>query len=171
VQRAFIDACKRVQKRELTRLLAELAASLEVDPNMPVPSGLMMSWDELRSAAKRGIAVGAHTVTHPMLTRVSCEEAYEEMARSKAIIESKLGLPVESFAYPSGSFTTAHESMARNADFCIAFAADGGATFASEVRARPYAVRRVCICMRDDLPRFAFKAAGLTRYSKLERAT
>jgi len=48
------------------------------------------------------VTIGSHTMTHPILTRVDHATACNEIVRSKAIIEEKLGSPVELFAYPNG---------------------------------------------------------------------
>ena len=62
----------------------------------------MLSWDEIREMDRHGIAFGAHTCTHPDLTRVPLENAEAEARDSKAIIEEALDHPIESFAYPYG---------------------------------------------------------------------
>jgi peptidoglycan/xylan/chitin deacetylase (PgdA/CDA1 family) len=62
----------------------------------------MMNERHLRELASLGHEVGAHTVTHPALTRVPRPMAYSEMADSKRRLEDLLGMPVESMAYPHG---------------------------------------------------------------------
>ena len=62
----------------------------------------MLSWDEIREMDRAGIVFGAHTCTHPDLTRVPLERAEAEVRDSKAIIEEALGHQIESFAYPYG---------------------------------------------------------------------
>ena len=52
--------------------------------------------------SRNGISFGAHTHTHPILTRISTEEAEREILLSKQIIENELGTPVRLFAYPNG---------------------------------------------------------------------
>jgi peptidoglycan/xylan/chitin deacetylase (PgdA/CDA1 family) len=48
------------------------------------------------------VEVGSHTVTHPILSRVSAERAQREIEESKEYIEDKLGREVLAFAYPNG---------------------------------------------------------------------
>jgi peptidoglycan/xylan/chitin deacetylase (PgdA/CDA1 family) len=64
--------------------------------------GLMMNWDELRALPARTIAVGAHTVSHPILSRVSEQEAAKEITESRRRLEDETGRPVAHFAYPNG---------------------------------------------------------------------
>jgi peptidoglycan/xylan/chitin deacetylase (PgdA/CDA1 family) len=52
---------------------------------------MILSWDEIREMSVNGIHFGAHTVTHPCLTRLSLEAAAKEIQESKGIIESQLG--------------------------------------------------------------------------------
>jgi peptidoglycan/xylan/chitin deacetylase (PgdA/CDA1 family) len=59
-----------------------------------------MSWTEVRELSKYGIRVGSHTVSHGALCEMSRFRMENEVRGSKEILEDKLGVPVESFAYP-----------------------------------------------------------------------
>jgi peptidoglycan/xylan/chitin deacetylase (PgdA/CDA1 family) len=62
-----------------------------------------MSEQEVRDLAGSGLVdVGAHTVTHPCLARLSPAEQRSEMEASRCVLEDLLGRPVRSFAYPYG---------------------------------------------------------------------
>jgi len=77
-----------------------LMASLRARPERP--KRLMLSWDEVSALRGLGFSIGAHTVTHPILSRLTPTRAWEEIHDSKAAIEKALGAPVRSFAYPNG---------------------------------------------------------------------
>jgi peptidoglycan/xylan/chitin deacetylase (PgdA/CDA1 family) len=64
--------------------------------------GTMLSWNEIKEMQGSGIRVGAHTVTHPDLTRLPLERLKVEICDSKTIIEDALGIKVDCFAYPFG---------------------------------------------------------------------
>jgi peptidoglycan/xylan/chitin deacetylase (PgdA/CDA1 family) len=64
----------------------------------------MLAWSEVRQMHHAGIEFGAHTLTHPDLTRIPVDRAESEVRDSKAIIEDALSNPVTSFAYPLGRF-------------------------------------------------------------------
>jgi peptidoglycan/xylan/chitin deacetylase (PgdA/CDA1 family) len=64
----------------------------------------MLSWAEIREMQNSGITFGAHTLTHPDLTRVSLARVEAEVRESKAIIEDALGTAVATFAYPFGHY-------------------------------------------------------------------
>ena len=82
--------------------------------------GLMQSWDEIRAMSEHGIAFGAHTVTHPILSKLSPQQVKHEIRASKEIIEANVKMPVKHFAYPVGrrdDFSDAVKNELRDADF------------------------------------------------------
>ncbi len=61
------------------------------------------TWSQLREMADAGISIGAHTVTHAVLSRLSTgEEKRREILDSKTRIERELQREVDLFAYPNG---------------------------------------------------------------------
>jgi peptidoglycan/xylan/chitin deacetylase (PgdA/CDA1 family) len=77
----------------------------------------MMAPAHLEEIAARGHEIGAHTVSHPKLTRISLDSAREEMRDSKAFLEDLLQKPVTSFAYPKGDYNAAVRDVARQVGF------------------------------------------------------
>ncbi len=63
---------------------------------------LFLTWDEVREMRWGGVAFGAHTHTHPILTHMTEERAAWEVAVSRQIVERELGQRVPWFAYPNG---------------------------------------------------------------------
>lgn len=63
---------------------------------------LMLNWQEVRFMLKNGFAFGAHTKSHPILSRLSDAEIESEIADSKSAIERAIDVPVSTFAYPNG---------------------------------------------------------------------
>jgi peptidoglycan/xylan/chitin deacetylase (PgdA/CDA1 family) len=60
--------------------------------------------EELRAlAASPGLAVGAHTVTHPSLAHIPAAHQAREMAEARSWLERALGVPVGAAAYPFGT--------------------------------------------------------------------
>ncbi|MDB6063916.1 MAG: polysaccharide deacetylase [Pedosphaera sp.] len=64
-----------------------------------------MSWDEARDLARRGFTIGAHGLTHAILTRETNERASAEIEGSLAKVSSELGAPCTTFAFPNGNYT------------------------------------------------------------------
>ena len=63
-----------------------------------------MTWDEVRSLTRRGFAVGAHGLTHAILTHQPREEALAEIEESMAKVTSETGVPCTTFAWPNGNY-------------------------------------------------------------------
>jgi len=77
----------------------------EWEANSPgIPLSDMLDWREVRELNGYGIEFGAHTRTHPDLTRISPAEAKRETIESKTKIEDEVGCEVTTFAYPYGKF-------------------------------------------------------------------
>ncbi len=86
---------------ERLRSMAELFQALQVPAHLNLPN-FMLNWDEIRQMAKHGITFGAHTVTHPVLAKLSRPRLEQEILGSKKTIEDRLQLPVRHFSYPFG---------------------------------------------------------------------
>ena len=62
-----------------------------------------LDWDQIRDMSAGGVDFGAHTVTHPNLTQLGDAELEWELRRSKEALESRLGRPIRTLAYPIGT--------------------------------------------------------------------
>jgi peptidoglycan/xylan/chitin deacetylase (PgdA/CDA1 family) len=75
---------------------------------MAIPDDLsrrvMLNWEDARDMIRAGFRIGAHTVTHAVLTAGSSEEAKMEISESKKILENRLQLDVRMFSYPFGQY-------------------------------------------------------------------
>ena len=74
---------------------------------------LMLTWDDVNALVALGFSIGAHTVNHPILSRVSAERAREEIEGSRATITSACGRPPQVFAYPNGGVEDYTPTVAR----------------------------------------------------------
>ena len=123
---------------------------------------------ELKQLAEAGMSIGAHTLSHPVLSFCSDEEARREIQESKLNLERALGRPVWAFAYPFGNPSTMGERelrLAREAGFACAFLNvehwDAGP-------ANPFALPRTHVTSSTTLPEFAAHLTGL--HARLQRA-
>lgn len=99
--------------------------------------------DEVVILAKDGlIEVGAHTMTHPVLASLPVSRQQEEITQSKACLEGLLSQPVDSFAYPHGSYTEETISIVKDAGFKYACSSDTDAVWR---RADPLKVPRAVV--------------------------
>ena len=62
----------------------------------------MMTRDQIRALQSAGMAIGAHTVTHPILLNLTDEMSKSEILESKLHLEDILQEDVTTFAYPNG---------------------------------------------------------------------
>lgn len=76
-----------------------------------LPRRRMLTSSEIRTLAKSGVNIGAHTVNHAWLGKSEKDVATKEIRDSKATLEDILGQEVSTFAYPFGNWNR----MARNA--------------------------------------------------------
>jgi peptidoglycan/xylan/chitin deacetylase (PgdA/CDA1 family) len=118
-RQAVLDFLRTVDSAEQASWVERLERALAVSP--PTDGGrLMLSWEEVREMHRAGFSFGAHTVGHPILTRLSLSGARREMRESKEAIEAALGAPVQTFAYPNGSaadFGVEHKEALRDLGF------------------------------------------------------
>ncbi|MDB5847865.1 MAG: polysaccharide deacetylase [Rhodoferax sp.] len=83
------------ERKTLTERIADQAA---VTP----ANDLMMTSQQLRELRAAGMQIGAHTRSHPILAKLSADDAHAEIADSRRFLEDVLGERVGLFAYPNG---------------------------------------------------------------------
>jgi peptidoglycan/xylan/chitin deacetylase (PgdA/CDA1 family) len=124
---------------------------------------LMLNRPELRALIAAGMAVGAHTLTHPVLSQLSAEAAWHEISESRCQLEKAIGGPVWALAYPFGdpaSVTEREREMAERAGFSCAFLNVGGGLGASMPR---FAMPRVHVTGGMNLGEFEAHVSGFYR--------
>ena len=93
-----LAAVKYFEVERRLDLVRRIAECLEVK----VPTDLMLTSSEVVELRDGGLQVGAHTVTHPILAKLSRDKMHDEMQHSKDFLERLLGERVGMFAYPNG---------------------------------------------------------------------
>ena len=95
------------KETELRGVIRNLAAYYHVDV-AAFCDELCMSWPEIAElAADPLVTIGAHTVNHPMLAKLSSDSARSEMDLSRSVIEAVLAKPPEHLSYPFGDRSSA----------------------------------------------------------------
>jgi peptidoglycan/xylan/chitin deacetylase (PgdA/CDA1 family) len=64
----------------------------------------IMNWNDLRLLDRDLITVGSHTLSHPILTKLSGEEIETEIVESRRCLEQRLERKVDLFCYPNGAY-------------------------------------------------------------------
>ncbi len=111
-------------------------------------SDLWMNWDMIREMRAAGMSFGAHTVSHPVLSRLRSDEQNDEICESRLRIEAELGEPVTAFSYPVGRVDCFNEDSKRALlanGFDWAFSYHGG------------------FCRSSDVDRFNIPRVGIER--------
>ena len=111
------------QRRQLAAQLARLAGARPMAPPM-------LDTRQLRQLQGAGMAIGAHTASHPILATLPERAAHEDIASGKQRLESLLQAPVTLFAYPNGKagrdYGPRHVDIVRRLGFAGAVATDWG---------------------------------------------
>ena len=120
----FTDELREEDQQHVLRDLA-LAAGIDAGGHT---RRALMDWDEIRRISTHPlVTIGAHTVNHYNLKRLSADKARREIADAPRIIEMETGLRPRHMAYPYGYLAAVGERE-------VKLAAEAG--FASAVTTR-----------------------------------
>ena len=99
-----MEALKLLSNEERLGTLAVLPQVLDVEIPVRPPRGYeALTWDQLKEMAHAGVEFGAHTRTHPVLSRLSLRsQLADEISGSKRRLEEALQMGVRHFCYPNG---------------------------------------------------------------------
>jgi peptidoglycan/xylan/chitin deacetylase (PgdA/CDA1 family) len=165
--REWIESMKALPQAEKQRYVDRLPEELGVAVAHGFFKKLMMSWNQIREMSSGGIEFGAHTMHHPILTRIPLDQVHAEVQGSKSRIEQELGKPVPGFAYPNGQapdFNRSVQSIVAGVGFRAAFTLMNGPSSLGEMKRDPYAIRRIFISHRHSLPEYALRLNPVNRY-------
>lgn len=85
-----------------------------------------MSPEQVQQLQAMGFEIGAHTVRHVDMRGLTEAETQSELVDSRAQLQTLLGQPISSFAYPSGFHNVALQSAVQSAGFDYAVTTDRG---------------------------------------------
>ncbi len=99
------QACLRMTHPERIKLIHDLPGLLKVDlPGSLPEKWAPVTWDEVREMAGHRIEFGAHTRSHPILSKLAGPEAVrDEIEGSKHRVEAELNTEALHFCYPNGA--------------------------------------------------------------------
>jgi peptidoglycan/xylan/chitin deacetylase (PgdA/CDA1 family) len=150
-----------------TRFGSEAERVFEENPVSCRRFGLL-TCSELRELVSAGMTIGAHTLSHPMLSQLPLEVAYDEISESRRRLESAVQQRVWAFAYPFGdpqSVTPEVWAMPQKAGYASAFLNFGGGLGTD---LPPYALPRVHVTAEMNLAEFEAHVCGF--YARLQRS-
>lgn len=138
-------------------VLPRLCGKFNVWRRKGVPLQPLMGWKELKALKKRGITIGAHSMTHSDLSDLPPGRAWREIAGSKSALEKRLKRRIRFFAYPRGKTSETVKGLVKKAGFSMAFGILKGNIRRND---DPYDLRRVYISERTTGQEFIFYLSG-----------
>lgn len=99
VYRRYVHACVKLPWEKQNDLIAQLEKTLDLEydeANAPK----MMTWDDARELERRGHLIGNHTFSHANVAHMAADEKRNDIERSHALLETRLGHPPAHFSYP-----------------------------------------------------------------------
>jgi peptidoglycan/xylan/chitin deacetylase (PgdA/CDA1 family)/glycosyltransferase involved in cell wall biosynthesis len=157
--RSVSATLKKLTEAERRRVLLDLKSFLcpGGSPSIAEPR---LTWDELKTLARDGMAIGSHTVSHALLPSVSRDQVAAELDASKRVLERHLGFPVTSFAYPNGDWNPVTRALVKEAGYSCAFTVQPGA---NDFQTDPFLLRRVPVNSTDSFSEFVAAITGFSR--------
>ncbi|MDX7742776.1 polysaccharide deacetylase family protein [Aeromonas dhakensis] len=109
----------------------------------------LMNGEQLKALVASGhVEIGGHTLTHPRLSKLAPEQQAHEIQENKRQLESLLGHPLLSFAYPYGDMDESVKAQAMAAGYRFAVATNSGPR---AMHQDPFRIRRIAIFPRTDV--------------------
>jgi peptidoglycan/xylan/chitin deacetylase (PgdA/CDA1 family) len=115
------------EQSDLAASVEDAAAARALDHVKEFPR--YVDWAGVRALHALGHTIGAHTRTHPILSRLSTDDQQLELESCSRRIQDELGAPVTLLAYPYGgrdSFNDETRRLAAAAGYQAAFSCYGG---------------------------------------------
>jgi peptidoglycan/xylan/chitin deacetylase (PgdA/CDA1 family) len=120
----------------------------------------LLSWDEvvdLDRDAGSPFRFEAHSLSHPNLLTLDDAAARREVTECKAILEARLGRPVEAFCYPAGFFGPRERALVAEAGYRAAVSCEPGLNRAGT---DPLALHRTQVEAWDSVADFKARVGG-----------
>lgn len=144
---------KSLPLEEANAMLDAVCRACGVDEPVLGADTWMMDWEEIREMVRCGVEIGAHTCSHPILTRQTTAAARDEIERSRRVLQERIGTTPAHFAYPNGSGFINHDQriveLVRDAGFLSAATSVNGP-------------------LRRDADRFRLHRVGVSKHSAFD---
>lgn len=124
-RRAISKLLSAIKHQEVDRRADSVARVAEVCTGK-LPNDLMLTRQQVRMLRAKGMGIGAHTVSHPILLKLNDDDARSEIGESREDLQAILRERVSLFAYPNGKlgsdYTDRHAQIVLSLGFDAAFA-------------------------------------------------
>jgi peptidoglycan/xylan/chitin deacetylase (PgdA/CDA1 family) len=150
---------KTIPHSQAMAFVDEICAKLD---SQTLAQKSVLSWNELRQLAKEGVALCAHTQTHPIMTQLPREEVRREVAGSQRDLQREIGEALPIFCYPSGGHDDTVVDILKEEGFTMAFTTLKGQNDLRTVD--PLRLRRTNMTRRTSLPIFRLRLLRFGAY-------
>jgi len=164
----YITLMRKLPVSEQRAKIAMLESSIEL-PQKSM-SDRMLSWTQIRKMIEGGISFGAHTMSHPVVSRLSESELSAELGDSKKLIEDRIQQPALDFAFPFGKLDECGQpamTWLSKLGYRSAATTIAGLNFSGS---DPFFLKRVSYCEERSLAIFALQLSRLFLSSEPEQS-
>lgn len=137
---------KTLEHEKTIQIVREIGNKLGVQ----AAANSVLRWNSLRRLSREGLTIGAHTQTHPLLNRISLEEAREEILGSFDDIRREIGFVLPIFAYPSGEISQDVVNLLEREGVSLAFTTKRGINHITNMNALK--IQRINVGGQTSLP-------------------
>lgn len=162
----WIRDAKQCDERGKQEAVVALTGILETPHAGSTFAEAHLTWDHVRAMQRRGIDFGAHTCSHPILTRVDRDRAGREITESVTKVGRETGVMPVGFAYPNGlegDYDESTVAMLADAGIRLGFTLSPGPVRRRELVDNPLEIPRVYVHHTDTTAALAVKASGALR--------
>lgn len=121
------------------------------------PTEVVASQELIKSLPPSLVTIGAHTVSHPFLSRIPREAAREELELSRSILSALTGQTVHLMSFPYGDYDQQVAAMCKEAGYELVFGIDPKPV---NPRAGDFVRGRVAVDPSDGRLEFFLKVSG-----------
>ncbi len=160
------DLLKNLTNDAKEEAIERLARTLGIFvPKAPPEDLSSITWDQARELDRKGIGIGSHTMTHPILTNTTDDQLRRELYESRLRLEEILGRRVEEFCYPNGDNDERVQSEVARAGYRVAVTTVSGLNNRGD---DPLTLRRVHT--ERDLAHFLQSTSGFEQLKNKARS-
>ncbi len=117
----------------------------------------LLGWQGICQLQDEGVEFGSHSASHRPLTGLSLSEVVREGARSRALLQRKLGKSLQAFAYPYGDTDRVVQHLIGACGYVFGLSCRSGlSSFQESLLALP----RIEVCGFDSLQEFVAKLSS-----------
>lgn len=152
--------CTRSTTTERDAFIDQFLKELKVEvPKYPTPDYAPLTWNQIIEMSGSGISYGAHTCTHPILSKIAPHEALQEIRDSKRHLEAVVQKDILAFCYPNGTENDFNEDVKKMVKECGFSCAMSMIYGMNDLKSDRYALRRMSADDRS-FPHFLHDVSG-----------